>query len=74
MLNAGLISAVINVQLISAQKKCFSIPMYDICVHGNGTFICIFICICIGLKYSTVMRIISNRICWVVKKGTIFME
>ncbi len=41
MLNVGLISAVINVQLISSQKKCFIIPMYDICVHGNGCLICI---------------------------------
>ncbi len=36
MLNVGLISAVINVQLISVQRNDSPDPMYDKCVHGNG--------------------------------------
>jgi hypothetical protein len=36
MCNAGLISVVINVHLISVHKNDLPYPMYDKCVHGNG--------------------------------------
>ncbi len=64
MLNEGLISAAINVQLISSQKKCFIIPMYDICVHGNGCLNCICMC-------STVLRILAIGSAGGVQMGTI---